>query len=646
MGMAYTLTFPSLVGVLLMCVGCACHVAATSSATTTMPGASTSTSTNSTATLPPCGSPAPTESCLLTQELFDSGTVILAHSGVYVLASDIVFNPNPRSAGGDGIPLPSQSLYKSRAFVLGFFAAIMVKGADITLDLGGFEIRQSREHYLRQRFYAHIEVSSSPFVPGQGPATFATEDEPVVKAERVVIRNGRLGLTSHHGIHGNSAVDVVVQNVVVHDFEVAGIHINGGKNVQVVGCEVGPSARNVPVLSYLSHMLFIRPYVRAIVAAHPTGKIKLNRTAIFGEKILADLESVIETTHLDANGHPKTLSPFIVNPTGMPDGGSVYGMVFNTRGVAVNGISNKNNQPTINIEIVVMNTIVHDIAAEPHEFEGLAINKHDFRPQTDPIGALFDHRLAISGEQVVSHPLTNAQLFVAKHCNRISSEFDCSRLSITKDTIDWFAYPARAKRFLRTAPFVCGGDSMFHNAKGVFGIRVDAAYSTHMQNVSITNLNNTGAVGSTICGAGIDGSNQHGSATEPGYLGSRTIGVNIAASIATELETVRICGVHSENGNAMGLRVHFGSAEVVGNALVSTLSVGNKELPAGTPQQPPSTHPFVLDDVSNMALATMALDAQECPDLNVSQDSVGMQVLHTHSVMGVAVMVVVMVAAL
>jgi len=56
---------------------------------------------------------------------------------------------------------------------LGFFAAIIIETNDVTIDLNGFEIKQSHSFYLRQRFYAHIELGSAPFVPRVGPHDFS-----------------------------------------------------------------------------------------------------------------------------------------------------------------------------------------------------------------------------------------------------------------------------------------------------------------------------------------------------------------------------------------------------------------------------------------------------------------------------------------
>ena len=45
--------------------------------------------------------------------------------------------------------------------------------------------------------------------------------------EKVLIKNGTLSRSSHHGIHGNKNTNIIIQNLSIKDFEVAGIALNG-----------------------------------------------------------------------------------------------------------------------------------------------------------------------------------------------------------------------------------------------------------------------------------------------------------------------------------------------------------------------------------------------------------------------------------
>ena len=138
----------------------------------------------------------------LRQSDFNFGTYRIRESGRYRLGENISFKPN-----GDTNfrPKASQaSLYPTSgaegAYRLGFFAAITVETSDVVLDLNGFSLDQHRDHALQQRFFSLIELADQPFIPRQGPADFGSS---ILAASKVVVQNGRLGLSSHHGIHGN-----------------------------------------------------------------------------------------------------------------------------------------------------------------------------------------------------------------------------------------------------------------------------------------------------------------------------------------------------------------------------------------------------------------------------------------------------------
>ena len=122
----------------------------------------------------------------------------------YCLTENISFNPNPRVFGGNGMPWPDQlsdavpgpgndgyptGKYDSRAYQLGFFAAIQVTAAGddagVDIDLQGFKLEQSAEHALAQRFFALIELASAPFHYDHGPHNFTT-DVQLKSAEKVV----------------------------------------------------------------------------------------------------------------------------------------------------------------------------------------------------------------------------------------------------------------------------------------------------------------------------------------------------------------------------------------------------------------------------------------------------------------------------
>ena len=92
------------------------------------------------------------------------------------------------------------NIYDENAFGLGFFAAIVIAADNVDLYLDGYSMEQSPGHALIQRWYAHIELASTPFISDAGPAQFVGEQDELVPARNVrVLGPGVLGLSSHHG---------------------------------------------------------------------------------------------------------------------------------------------------------------------------------------------------------------------------------------------------------------------------------------------------------------------------------------------------------------------------------------------------------------------------------------------------------------
>jgi len=96
---------------------------------------------------------------------------------------------------------PDLSNYAENEFGLGFFTALAIAADDVTLYLNGHTIEQSAGHALMQRFFAVIELASSPFIPGVGPAQFVSGNGTAYSAANNVniLGPGIIGRSSHHG---------------------------------------------------------------------------------------------------------------------------------------------------------------------------------------------------------------------------------------------------------------------------------------------------------------------------------------------------------------------------------------------------------------------------------------------------------------
>ena len=189
----------------------------------------------------------------LSNDDFEGGTFRIRESGKYCLSENIYFNPmegsikNPNLSGywtpTDEQQYPGCLTQSDGPFALGFFAAISVEASNVELDLKVFCVQQHWFHYLQQRFFSLIEVGSSPFLPGTGPADFGNE---WLAVDNVTIHSGELGLSSHHGLHSNGASHLTLRDLAVNEFEVAGVALNGFSKVCLKNLEIGPSLSHVP----------------------------------------------------------------------------------------------------------------------------------------------------------------------------------------------------------------------------------------------------------------------------------------------------------------------------------------------------------------------------------------------------------------
>merc|ERR1719242_2296283 len=185
----------------------------------------------------------------LYQTDFEDGTYRITKSGTYQIMEDITFDFNagdvdsPNAAGWwptedqadeyEGVGTTRDNYY------LGFIAGITVETDDVTIDLNGNEIKMSKALYYQQRFFSCIALKSVAFPLNQGPGFFGMEP---VFANNVVIKDGTLGLSSHHGIHGHYNKDVVIENVHIRDFETHGVQMSYFENLKMSNVDIGPSS--------------------------------------------------------------------------------------------------------------------------------------------------------------------------------------------------------------------------------------------------------------------------------------------------------------------------------------------------------------------------------------------------------------------
>jgi len=219
----------------------------------------------------------------LYQKDFEDGTYRITQPGKYVIMEDITFDFKAPSGYLDGLEtynddhmwwptVDDADEYDgagdlSGSYFLGFWAGITIECDDVILELNSHSLQMSEALFYQQSFFALISLTSQVFLPGQGPGFFGADPR---SASNVMIRNGELGLSSHHAIQGNFNRDVLLENLNIHNFKTHGIQFNGFNGVTMRNLDIGPN-RKVDVLS---------PYYAHMKALLPTYRIMLDREEI------------------------------------------------------------------------------------------------------------------------------------------------------------------------------------------------------------------------------------------------------------------------------------------------------------------------------------------------------------------------------
>lgn len=315
----------------------------------------------------------------LRQVDFAQGTYRIRQSGNYVLMEDIEFDPET----GD-FPDIDDTNYPHGQYFLGWFAAITVEADDVFIDLNGYSIGQSKRFNLWMRWFNIIELADRPFINQEGVSPLNTQINDklfygditqsvgsTVSAHRVVIQNGIFRTTAHNGIHGNGNSDIVIRDLEITDFEVAGIQLNGADNVSIERCTVGPNKQDVPALAALSNAIqtarYAKTYIPRALEMYNLTEL-LQKTISFSDRPMEvfTYEEVFDTLEgyldqwiddtLNGNEKEREADELFENMLGLPDGSAMYGIFLHRMGAGVEDFAaqdeNYNGPEHYNIDLV------------------------------------------------------------------------------------------------------------------------------------------------------------------------------------------------------------------------------------------------------------------------------------------------------
>ena len=467
------------------------------------------------------------------------GTYRILTPGTYQLQEDIEFAPNPDQ---NFFPDPDDPTYLGPAYVLGFFAAIAIECDDVCLDLNGYELRYSKEFALQQRYGSLIELSSTPFPPGMGPADFGPS---LVSASRCTIKNGTLGLVSHHSIHGNLCDQIRIEGVVCRDFEVAAISLNGSTNVSISSCTIGPNRQDIPVLGAYSHARFLLHLSQAYLKkwVDRLTDEQFERISRSSEVLEATLDRV--KSEIECSG--STSDELFANHSGLLDS-NCYGICIFPRGIAVHDLTDKSYAQSPCQGIRIKDVSIRDLKCNPTEIVSISEPNGDF-VQFDLAGGVFQVLRCVRPDgRYVGNPLSDLQIALA------APGFKFGNMTISPDIVQWATDPAMtlggvlAKAQYR---YRCSGDVMFHLVKGSIGLRIDGTSDFSVKRVKVQLITNCGRLGNDTHNGHYQVS--HTYQNRPLYHGCDSYGICLSRVSDGRLQDVAVRDVHSDNGEACGV---------------------------------------------------------------------------------------------
>ena len=183
--------------------------------------------------------------------------------------------------------------------------------------------------------------------------------------------NGSLGLSSHHGIHGNSMKNIIIENLNIFSFEVAAIALNGGENILVKYIQVCNISTDIKVVSTYSQARFIRTFLKAIETRDPKISLVLSTGAKTISEIITELEAEMALVKT-AVETKQPLPDSIFKNISQKSDDNAYGFLFNPRGVAVGGFRLNRVGAIGNTNIVLHNINLENITSKSTEILGVS----------------------------------------------------------------------------------------------------------------------------------------------------------------------------------------------------------------------------------------------------------------------------------
>merc|ERR1719447_843036 len=589
----------------------------------------------------------------LYQSDFEWGTYRIQKSGTYVLMEDITFDfnagdlehPNdgdmqwwPRSDQIDQYPGAGTT---EDEYYLGFIAGITVEVDDVVIDLNGFTVAMSRALYYQQRFFSCIALKSVAFPLNQGPGFFGFDPK---FANNVVIKNGNIGLSSHHGIHGHYNKDVVIEDVHIYDFETHGVQMSYFENLKMKNVEIGPSS----TIAYLKgEYAYARWTVQALERIQESGDfVDIFPVTFSGRKVALEFDDIIDELrdlmdiafksvmgieqYADHDPQYRSARDLFINEDGLPYGAVMYGLFLN---LWVSNVFNIHPSNKFAAGAEIENLKIHGLHHKTMEYRrldchngGMYRNQFNAPLDADALlgpqinGGYYD--IVWSEVDYVGSALTDAEILLSM----VTEQWGELGLIFTTDNFTgWalgeYSWPNdSASDDVKNdyIPYIgCNNDRMAHVPKGTIGIRMDGVENVVFDGLTISDLHEQSQRGSDLCGEYWDegfadlygkGNTLQNSPYLYGYTGNRVHGIFSDFSEYTFAGDVAICDLICDTGLVRGVGMYRQTTLkfAEGSTLsISDLSAGHELYTEDTseyakPYNPSEAKPFHFTETESV----------------------------------------------
>lgn len=223
-------------------------------------------------------------------------------------------------------------------------------------------------------------------------------------------------MSSHHGIHGNNNTRLLIENVTLSDYEVAGIHLNGARDSVLRNVELRGHRTNIPTRATYSAARFLIRSVDPLImpTARNTQPLLTNASNPARVELLAKrnalkalmdevLAGVRAGTFPPVHGSSAATSSaayqqFALAPTGA-DGarvvdGNAYGISLSSAGIVVNewkatwASASPHGSPLRGVHL--SGVTIRNVRAAPMEIQTISVASDtaaSFKPQVDTAGS-------------------------------------------------------------------------------------------------------------------------------------------------------------------------------------------------------------------------------------------------------------------